>query len=523
MMIKMVAFKNRGPIQISWGRCLFPILLTITFFLITSCARESEPTVTVVPRNVDKLILAGGGVIQGEIVEETESQIRIKWQDGVVGFHPSEVERIERSAASDAQAEGQDDLYVPIYESEEEKARKWPEGMDHFVWLTKGEKLGGTIKKATGGWLTLRQNLEGGGAIEHDFKFEQIEKIALWPPSEEDAQARLAEFMKKYPHSDLLQEEYYNIISTEQDPADLRRFLRTLNQFYHEFLLNFFELIDLSHTHPPLDVLMLGTKQEFQDELVAIGFNPKSSPIGFYHFEIQKLVVYNAKSEMGVQMRLMQGQAYRSQLDEQAAQSPELLAQAERAKEHSAAQELKMLGQVLKQNKHVVRHEGGHQLFHLLGVTPLEVYSGGWLIEGLALYCETIPIGAIHPDWSMLLRYESEEGGLMPLSYLFNFAKGSGFHRLDPQYAKVAYAQSWAFIHFLMTRGYRNAFMSFLKEMRTMGPEFDAIGEQLLLEKHLGKKLTELDSEYVDYMKSIIHDYVDEKTYQDYRHNLLRV
>jgi len=77
---------------------------------------------------------------------------------------------------------------------------------------------------------------------------------------------------------------------------------------------------------------------------------------------------------------------------------PEYAGQFTRAKEDSEERELKFMAQVGAQNLRVIRHEGAHQLFHLFGITPLEVYAGGWLIEGLAVYCETEPIGQVHVE-----------------------------------------------------------------------------------------------------------------------------
>ncbi len=496
----------------------------LTAFLLTACSKASvapHPKVEAAPQIVDRITLTSGAVLQGTIVEETPSKIRIKWQDGIVGFSPSEIQSIERNVSSDAETSAHGDLQMPTFDSEGGQ-NAWLPGAKHMVWLTNRERLGGTIKRVQDNVLTLRQNLDGGGAIEQDLELNRIEKIAFWPPIQENAEERLAETLKQYPSSAFLKEEYYNVVSTEQDPADLRRFLRTLNQFYHEFLLYYFDLVNLETPPGPLDVLMLGTREEFDAVLKEIGFNVKSNPIGFYEFKNKILVVYNARTNAGVDLNVAKGQAFRAEMDEMMKKNPYAHAQAEIAKEKSADQELKMMGDMLKQNIHVIRHEGGHQLFHLLGITPLEVYAGGWLIEGLAVYCETTPIGEVNDEWLMLLRYELEEGTLMPLSYLVNFARGTGFHRLDPSYAKVAYGESWAFIYFLMHEGYRNQFFEFLKSMRTQGADYGADDEKKLLEQHLGVVLSELEPKFMDFVKSLVQTHVNEKTYQTFRFNLLR-
>ena len=121
----------------------------------------------------------------------------------------------------------------------------------------------------------------------------------------------------------------------------------------------------------------------------------------------------------------------------------------------------------------------------------------------------------------MELRYELEQHELMPLEYLLNFAQGMGLHKLDPAYARLAYAQSWAFIHFLMHKGYREGFFNFLREYRTQGAEYDSGAEQKLLEKHLGNDLKAVESEFSPYVKDLIKHSVDEKTYDEYRLHLV--
>jgi hypothetical protein len=233
------------------------------------------------------------------------------------------------------------------------------------------------------------------------------------------------------------------------------------------------------------------------------------------------LVFYNAKTDFGVQVGLAQMRSEQQRLDQlQVQYGPR--GDMEQVKEETARQELQLMASVGSRNIHVIRHEGGHQLFHVLGVTPLEVYAGGWLIEGLAVYCEPSPIGGLHQEKLMLLRYEFEKGDLMPLDYLLNFARGTGFHSMDPLYANVAYAQSWVFIYFLMEQGYRERFFNFLVEMRTKDEAYDAFAEKVLLEKHLGKTLKEIEAEFYPYVKKLTETTVDEAAYSDYRYAVIK-
>lgn len=282
-------------------------------------------------------------------------------------------------------------------------------------------------------------------------------------------------------------------------------------------------MIHLDLPAEPLDVIILGTRQEFDTLLAEIGYNEKSTLVGFYHFKAKKLVIYDVKTGADIQMGLAQADAIEEALEVVKTQYDERVhAQINEAKKMVQGYELRILGMAHSEGVRVIRHEGGHQLFHMLGITPENVYSGGWLIEGIATYCEPDPIGGIHVERLMLLRYELERSDLMPLEYLLNFARGTELHRMDPLYANVAYAQSWAFIYFLMTQGYKEPFFNFLKEMRQQGKDYDSNGERLLLEKHLGKNLKEIEQEFSRFVKQLIRDFVDEEAYQDFRFRVIQ-
>ena len=503
------------------------LLFTLFVLGLSSCNQKSQqksPQIEAAPQIVDRIMLANGGVIQGKLVEETSQIIRIEWQDGIVGFHPSEIQSIERGVPKDQVGSVKDDLSVPTFESEEEKKAKWPEGVDHRVLMKNGEWVHGRIISKSADVFTVRQQLEGGGSIELDLKLDRIEKIELWRPPIPDGGERLSEFRKKYRSLELIQKGNYTVLTSESDPADLKAYLKTLDQFYHDFLFYFFELIDLNRSPEPLDVIIFGTRNEFDRILSEIGYNARSNPVGFYHFHAKKLFFYNVKADHKVQAALHKSYAFQSQMatlksEVEARYGPNagsVRGQIERATEAAEREELRILGEASLQNVRVLRHESAHQLFHLLGITPIEVYSGGWLIEGLAVYCEPEPIGDINGEKLMQLRFELEKNELMPLEYLLNFGRGTGFHKLDPRYAQLAYAESWAFIYFLMQK-YREAFLGYLVEMRTQNQGFNSDAERKLLEKHLTKDLKAIEQEFFPFVRKLIAESIDEKTYQDSR------
>ena len=489
-------------------------------------AEQPPPTkkseIEIIPQEVDRIVLTNGGVIEGKVVQETPQMVRIDWQGSVIGFQRSEIKSIDHGTAQ-KQGEG---LQVPTFQSEEEKKEAWPAGADHRILLKNREWVNGRIVRKENDAFVVSQKFEEGGSAEIEIGLDRVEKIQLWRPAESDPKTRLSGFIEKYPNMQLVQKGYYTVLTSETDPVDLKFYLKTLEDFYYDFLIHFFGLFDLDRTPDPLDVLIFATHEEFATVLAEVGYNARSNPLGFYHFNAKKLVFYNVRSGQDVQNALKQVHQYQSEITELKEKvgtgnyEGGVGGQLEQASEAVQRDELRLLGETTSQIVKIIRHEGGHQLFHLTGITPIEVYSGGWLIEGLAVYCETDPIGTVHDERLMQLRFDLEKNDLMPLEYLLNFKRGTELHKLDPLYANIAYAESWAFIYFLM-QNYKAAFFDFLKEMHIPGKVSDAKTEQLLLEKHLGKDLKVIEQEFLSFVKNLVDHDIDEKTYQDYRLRLV--
>jgi hypothetical protein len=62
----------------------------------------------------------------------------------------------------------------------------------------------------------------------------------------------------------------------------------------------------------------------------------------------------------------------------------------------------------------------------------------------------------------------------MPLQYLLSIQNGAGIRKLqDPNYTLLGYAQSWAFIHFLMEK-YPEGFLGYIREVMAAGKDHNA-------------------------------------------------
>ncbi|MEA2013595.1 MAG: DUF1570 domain-containing protein [Verrucomicrobiota bacterium] len=114
----------------------------------------------------------------------------------------------------------------------------------------------------------------------------------------------------------------------------------------------------------------------------------------------------------------------------------------------------------------IIRHEGAHQLAFNMGVHSLKGNEHLWLIEGLAQYCETIPIGALDPKKIKLLQDNLKEKNLIDWYTLVNTKTPQGFRYYEKK-APLAYAQSWFLFRYLLQNNKAEFlyFMDFLKNL----------------------------------------------------------
>ena len=137
-----------------------------------------------------------------------------------------------------------------------------------------------------------------------------------------------------------------------------------------------------------------------------------------------------------------------------------------------------------------------HELTHYF-VSRALVNRPAWLSEGLAEYFSTadirndrIVLGALSPERLQLLRTER----LLPLEQLFAVDSTSPYYN-EARKANVFYAESWAFIYYMMHGDYADAFKRYI--------EASTRSEVDLLD-YVKVKPNELDSEFVNYLRLIV-------------------
>ncbi len=487
---------------------IYPIVFLLCFLpLAISCKGKTAP-LKKAPEKVaatdakDTLILKNGSMIQGVIVDESAGRVTIRIKGGEIGFPTNDVAEVRRGETLVKTADGIQPAYAPS-----EKEAPYPR-----IYLKDGRIASGNKISADGGTFYLKQAVDGGGSISFGFAADKVEKIELWPPPPDDLLDKDFKELRSLNFKYSLKEPPYYIISTV-DSSDLVFYLKTLRNFCAEFSMKFLDLIDTEKPAPALGVLIFGSYDDF---LKFAGLPKGTNMAGFYMPDKKFLVLYNVKEVDMIRFFIGRAEYFEKKIGDaktkaelyvggassgkwafyDAVEKVQLKIEADRIRVESWARERTM---------ETIRHEGGHQLFDLLGIDSGSVYRGAWLSEGLAEYVSTDPIGGINKERLTSLKEEFQAGhSLMPLQYLLSIKNGAGIRKLqDPSYTLLGYAQSWGLVHFLMDE-YPAEFRSYLRELMKTGKDYDAPKDIALLEKHIGKPLRELDEEQEKHIRKLI-------------------
>lgn len=468
-------------------------------------------------RGKDTVIFKNGGKIQGNVIEKNSNSVRIEMDGGTVAFPRADISEIRMG---ETLVKDQSGVEGPAVKEKEDLP--YPR-----LYLKNGNIVYGSSISKEEGMFYLKQEVEGGGNISYGFKPDEVEKMRLWkPPSEDEINVSFKDLRKLNMKYFIKKPPYYILSTVESSDAVL--YFTALDRFYSDFLFYFFDLIDPGKSHGPLAVILFGSYENF----LKVCNLPKDTYIaGFYAPDDRTLRLFNVKETAFVNYEL-KGAEYVGQQIGRAKKTIENLDSDKYDDKWQAYDYFEKMGHDIEKRRlrlenlarawtiQTIRHEAGHQLMHAFGYTSSGHYSGAWFSEGFSDYIAPEDMGEVNQERLMFLKKEIEAGhSMMPLQYLLTFESGSGkesVHKLPSQYAVMAYAQSWAFVYFLMQR-YEEPFMRYIAELKNQDKDFNAKKDILLLEKHLGKTLPELDGEFESFMKKLMDEKVDLKEYATYR------
>jgi len=477
------------------------------------------------------LYLKHGGVMSGKLIKMTDSEYTIEWGDQPFTIDASKVSRVEYKTQKDIE---------------------WSYKNDVVIRRTNGVVLDGTIVEVTDDLVTILYS-ESEGSAEVGIKRNDIEYLMFAPVCNKESETQDELLRKQFPKMKFYKEGNVTII-TDSHETWVGKYKNIIRRAYTEIYLKYFVLLKGRQPSFQNFVVIFDNYVDYAEYSITDGV-PFWAVVGYFNPSDKTLFLFNAFGEKMEELIFeaivgRTGKAVKQSVDE----IKKMVDQRYHIFIDGQVKEFKdrywnaysfYKDGLIQMTTTTLRHEFTHEVFHnwklqsvivskvninkeelakkkrefletddykkketlLLEMLNLrkdefEKYdaeaANSWLVEGIATYCETDPIGGISEE--RLYRYEemAKKNELNPIEFLAAFELGS-FPGICQQAAINAYAQSWALVSFLMSK-YPDQFMAYMKRMADESP---SESEQLswLLES-LGMDLPRLEEEYKAYMST---------------------
>jgi sRNA-binding regulator protein Hfq len=495
----------------------------------------SEATVT--------LYLINGGAISGELIDEDETHVVMKWHDAKTVFKMDEIERIERGKA----LKTDDGIIAP----QVDESLSWTYENDVVLKLLNGEVLDVEIHDITADVITFRESFKEGGYVEQEVPLSKLDYLMFKPIVNERSTQIEKSLSELFPDMRFYRDGNTTII-TDSYVTAVNNYKRVIRQIQTETFCQFFYVFKDKKQDVQHFVVVFDKSEKWIEFTMADGvpgwivpgyFSPVDKVLYLYNWlgdEVQEFVTSMMEEGYGKNIDLsatsMKGsvdQRYHMQIDESAKNLKDLL---------WSYFDWQMNG--LKQiTNSVLRHEFAHGIFSNWGIQMVVVSkvnqetlsnlekkkeflkssdisekkkiildlmtqrstedlpeinaANSWCTEGIATFCETSPLGGFNKDRIYGFQELMRNNALLPLEQLSAYKIGS-FPGVYQQAMLDAYSQSWALVCFLMDK-YRQPFLTYLIRVSNEQPE----GNQdiVWLEEALGKNRRVIEQELVAYME----------------------
>lgn len=479
------------------------LIFTLLFF--SSCTKE-KPTPT-----TDTIVLKNGGKIQGAIQSETPEKIVLKYQDGLVDFRPDEIKEILRG-----QAKLKNETGIELA-NDSANTKNYP----RLIMKTGARIYGDKIIKENGFFLLERTANQQ--KVVEKYPEKEVEGMYLWPePDPAILDKAFLDERKKRAKDAFTMAPYF--ILSDVEASDFVLYRTALDRLFNDFMTHFYEVLEIEkHPVKGFAVKLYANQEEF---LRPLGMGPESMILGYFVPKTRVLHLYNVRQvemlsfwlgereDIEGKIAKMKSQISQSNSDADSGKWQKY-DQLEKIQFASEAQRAEVEFQARSQTIQTIRHEAGHQILNQFGIDSGDVHRGAWLSEGFAEYLGMEELGADNEMRLMDIRYDLEHGHqLIPLNGLMQIESGGGAHNVKDQFfSLLIYAESWAFVDFLMDR-YKPQFLNYLIEIQKQQKGFTPADDVALLEKIVGKPLLELDKEFEPYIREMIKRIDDEKYLQ---------
>jgi len=189
-----------------------------------------------------------------------------------------------------------DESGIQVQQVEEKNENPYPR-----IYLRNGEIIyGSRLSKAAEDTFEITQEIVEGGSVIYEFSLEEIQKIRLWPPSDEE----LPRSFKKLREENMrfsYRKGAYHILSTVIS-SDFVLYTKALQRFYDDFLLHFLDILDPHLSHGTLPLIIFGNYNQF---LESGGFPKGTNIAGYYRPDTKALYLYNVKEIDMIQFQLL--------------------------------------------------------------------------------------------------------------------------------------------------------------------------------------------------------------------------
>ncbi|MFH1867488.1 MAG: hypothetical protein ABH843_00830 [Candidatus Omnitrophota bacterium] len=488
-----------------------------------------------------------GNKIEGVLLDETKDMYIVSWKGVDFDIYKSRVKKILR---------GKEALKTKRILTDAEIISSWPYKNSIVVRLTNRVVLDAKIKSVDKDKLILLYRAKGGGYIEQDIARAKVEYLIFKPVNNEKS-AKIESTLKELlPEMEFYKSGGFTIV-TDSYSDWVKKYEKALREAYTEIYLAFFDIFKDREPDAQNFVVIFDNVIDYFEYAAADGV-PGWAVAGYFLPDKKVLYLYNVLGEKFSEILFdaFVGETGKkiddivdtisNQIDKRYHIFLEGQAMQIKSKFWEAYDYYKNIYR--EETMSVLRHEFTHEIFHNWGLQwiilskmkdddqglfdkkkkmlqsddpkekarllrelatwqsgPMDVQAANsWMAEGVATYCMTYPLGVNN---NMMLYFYQEmdrEGEIYPLESL-TFHKIGSFPGVAPKAMLYSYAQSWAFVHFLMNK-YPKEFMAYQEKMAGQKAE-EHEDIQWLLDS-IGISLQDLRSEFKEYMDAF--DKVDD-------------
>ena len=505
-------------------------------------AKTAVPSPKPVPAaKAATLYLKNGGVLSGELLQETDQGVTLFWQGGEVAFKKQEIEKIQKGEYH-AEKEG---LVFP-----EASPERWSYENAVVIHLKDQRILDEEISNVQTNTITLRRKLEEGGMIEQEIDRSQIEYLSFKPVVNEKSRKIEETLRTQFPKMKWVREGAFTLV-TDSYTTWVNEYRKAIRDLGTDFYFTFFPLVRGREPKVGHYVVIFDEWKDFIEYAATDGV-PGWAVAGYFSPKSEVLFLFNTLGDsfsslideaiMGRAGRVMDQavDAVKGQVDKRYHVFVE--GQAHDVMKKFATYQSVLRGYYRQQTIEALRHEMTHELFHNFGLQsvvvsklgdpdvkeaekkrtfldekdvqkkrglllelaqlkrsgqPIQVEaSNSWFVEGLATYMQSSPVGAENKRWLYNFQEARRKNILFPLEHLTVYKMGS-FPGISYEAMQYAYAQSWALVYFLMHR-YPEPFMKYLERISREKPKESE--DIFWLLSALGKELRVVEGEFLDYM-----------------------